>query len=361
MARRAIASVVSSGICSFCESEVDKRKMTQHLKHCKQRASTIAQENASSAPKTKIFHLLVEGHYNPQYWMHLEIPASEELATLDNFLRAIWLECCGHLSAFRINGTSYDSEPEEFIFAEEGEVAGEDGEEEEEEGEEREDVIAEDGTIEFDKLLDDPLFEEVQQMLPSDWLVEVKKPRTVDDFVVFAKEALNAIPKDRFTGRPTQEDVENYRRHELQRWFLNLLLVMFEDRSLYVPLGKVLKVSQKFSHEYDFGSTTYLDLKVMSEREGIVQDEDDPVKIMARNVSPTILCQVCGQPATKVASGYFDVESNAYCDKCADGDEDLLPVVNSPRVGVCGYTGGEDWYAGEEDEDEEWDDEEDEE
>src|SRR5205814_9316988 len=98
MARRATTSVVSSGICSFCQSEIDKRKMTQHLKYCKQRASTIAEENASSTPKTKLFSLLVEGHYNPQYWMNLEIPDSEELATLDDFLRAIWLECCDHLS-----------------------------------------------------------------------------------------------------------------------------------------------------------------------------------------------------------------------------------------------------------------------
>jgi len=57
--------------------------------------------------------------------------------------------------------------------------------------------------------------------------------------------------------------------------------------------------------------------------------------------------------------GYYDVEENAYCNKCSDGDEDVLPIVNYPRVGVCGYTGGE-WedYDGE---DKEWDEEEDDE
>lgn len=33
----------------------------------------------------------------------------------------------------------------------------------------------------------------------------------------------------------------------------------------------------------------------------------------------------------------------------------MLPIVNSPRVGVCGYTGDAEW------EDEEWDEEEEEE
>ena len=33
-------------------------------------------------------------------------------------------------------------------------------------------------------------------------------------------------------------------------------------------LRKVLKVNRAFEHEYDFGSTTHLDLKVISERQG---------------------------------------------------------------------------------------------
>jgi len=119
---------------------------------------------------------------------------------------------------------------------------------------------------------------------------------------------------------------------------------MVEDRSLDVPLEKALKVGQKFTYEYDFGSTTELNLRVISERDGVVQEgeEDDSVTILARNVPPVILCKVCGKPATKVVGGYFNVEENAYCNKCARRSEDsdmMLPVVNSPRVGVCGYTG----------------------
>ncbi|HEY6284397.1 MAG TPA: hypothetical protein VIX20_01935, partial [Ktedonobacteraceae bacterium] len=98
MANKAATKEVSKGICSFCKGEFEKAKMTQHLKYCKQRAAEIATELESipMTQKTRFFHILVEGRYNPQYWMHLEMPSSDTLADLDDFLRAIWLECCGH-------------------------------------------------------------------------------------------------------------------------------------------------------------------------------------------------------------------------------------------------------------------------
>src|SRR5438876_1057302 len=138
MANKAVTKEVSRGICSFCKGEFEKAKMTQHLKYCKQRAAEIATEIESTPKpqKTILFHILVEGHYNPQYWMHLELPASDALEDLDDFLRAIWLECCGHLSEFTIGGTSYSSEPEDyFSFGEAEKVEEEEIEEEEEEEE----------------------------------------------------------------------------------------------------------------------------------------------------------------------------------------------------------------------------------
>src|SRR6266487_2547212 len=104
------------GICNFCHAEFDKSKMTQHLKHCKQRKAAIEAANAGESEKTKLFHIVVEGRYLPMYWMHLEMPTDATLVDLDSFLRDIWLECCGHLSAFRIGTTDYSSEPEDCSF-----------------------------------------------------------------------------------------------------------------------------------------------------------------------------------------------------------------------------------------------------
>src|SRR5438876_4677885 len=133
MANKTATKEVSKGVCSFCKGEFEKAKMTQHLKYCKQRATEIATEleNTPALQKIRLFHILVEGRYNPQYWMHLEMPASDDLADLDDFLRAIWLECCGHLSEFTIGGTSYSSEPEDYFYFGENET-GEKEEEEEE-------------------------------------------------------------------------------------------------------------------------------------------------------------------------------------------------------------------------------------
>jgi hypothetical protein len=105
-------------------------------------------------------------------------------------------------------------------------------------------------------------------------------------------------------------------------------------------LGEVLRPKMKFSYNYDFGSTTKLTLNVVSEREG--KKSKEPVRLLARNDPPAIPCGVCGTPATRVTAEGCG-EDSWLCDKCAAGDdveeEYLLPVVNSPRVGVCAYTG----------------------
>src|SRR5947209_6868445 len=112
-ARRAI----SKGICAFCKAEFAKNKMTQHLKSCKERLATIAtQEGKSRGTKTRLFHILAEGQYNPQYWLHFEVPASESLWSLDRFLKDMWIDDLDHLSGFTINGTNYSIDyPDDFF------------------------------------------------------------------------------------------------------------------------------------------------------------------------------------------------------------------------------------------------------
>jgi len=64
-------------------------------------------ESRQKAEKIRAFHLVVEGSRLPMYWMHLQVAVDTTLATLDHFLRDTWLECCGHLSVFRIGGLNY--------------------------------------------------------------------------------------------------------------------------------------------------------------------------------------------------------------------------------------------------------------
>jgi len=51
-----------------------------------------------------LWHLRVHEAYNKDFWLDLEMTGSASLDKLDKYLRAIWLECCGHLSKFTIGG-----------------------------------------------------------------------------------------------------------------------------------------------------------------------------------------------------------------------------------------------------------------
>jgi hypothetical protein len=124
------------------------------------------------------------------------------------------------------------------------------------------------------------------------------------------------------------------------------------DEEMQEELGDVLDMSPKlqvvleegqvFQYEYDFGSTTCLKLEVVDVRE---TKESIPkgVVLVARNRAPEITCKKCGGPATQVLIAHVK-NDGAYCDACAIDlpEEDsamILPVVNSPRMGVCSYEG----------------------
>ncbi len=98
----------STGTCTFCHGTYSKGAMTRHLRTCKQRQTALqAPAGRGTGHATPILHVVVEGH--GPYWLHLEVRADATLATLDAFLRDFWLECCGHMSQFGIDGEDYVS------------------------------------------------------------------------------------------------------------------------------------------------------------------------------------------------------------------------------------------------------------
>lgn len=114
------------------------------------------------------------------------------------------------------------------------------------------------------------------------------------------------------------------------------------EMSMRVPLSRVLEKGIKFSYEYDYGSTTALTLKVVALREP--STPSGAIQLLAANVAPQVSCQRCGnRAATQVCTECAWNGEGWLCEACVDehecGSEMCLPVVNSPRVGVCGYTG----------------------
>src|SRR5258708_21173654 len=95
----------SLGKCDLCGGLFSKAAMTRHLQSCK----VPSPAKASAKKPSPCFHLVVEGGYRGMYWMHVSVAIDAPLARLDECLRAIWLECCGHLSAFSVNRIRYSS------------------------------------------------------------------------------------------------------------------------------------------------------------------------------------------------------------------------------------------------------------
>jgi hypothetical protein len=115
-----------------------------------------------------------------------------------------------------------------------------------------------------------------------------------------------------------------------------------DERSMNARVSASLPpVGNTFSHEYDFGSTTRLRLEVVAHRAAPSRRES--VRLLARNDDPIWQCRECQEKATAIC-GYCVYEGNAFLCKAhieghECGEEAILPVVNSPRMGVCGYTG----------------------
>ena len=237
----------SMGRCRLCGDTFNRSGIGKHLSACRRRAdiedplSDMRAEAPTKAPaRVRSFHITVKDRYDSRYWMHLDVPKKMKLRALDSFLRTIWVECCGHLSAFSISGVMYNVD-------------------------------------------------------------------NTDSFGSFA-------------GRRPQ--------------------------NMEVPSYRVLHPGRTFQYEYDFGTTTELTLRVVSEG---VMELRHGIRLLARNDAPELTCHSCKSASATVICtqciGYEGPDSTQgyLCDNCKMHhrcDEwMLLPVVNSPRVGRCGYTG----------------------
>lgn len=104
----------TKGLCKYCGKEYARGGMLRHLAACRERKEKIEPQNGKR--RYGYFELVITGKYENAYWLIVEAKETETLWDLDEFIRDIWVECCGHLSAFEIDGILYESNPSPDIF-----------------------------------------------------------------------------------------------------------------------------------------------------------------------------------------------------------------------------------------------------
>ena len=145
-------------------------------------------------------------------------------------------------------------------------------------------------------------------------------------------------------------------------------------------VGTAILPATWFEHQYDYGTTTDLDLRHAGEFEGLVQAlgpsqpwHGGKIVVLARN-HPLQSCSLCGRPAQwRLVSAdddfvdpeddfdddifgwvgdeflYWDwdddEDTNTYCDECAPMDAAFTVLPNSPREGADCFDNVWSWRA----------------
>ena len=79
------------GQCKFCKQDFTKKQIIAHLDNCPERKKD---------PNLKNLRLRVIDAYIKNFWLIVEVDKQTKFKDLDNLIRDVWVECCGHLSLF---------------------------------------------------------------------------------------------------------------------------------------------------------------------------------------------------------------------------------------------------------------------
>jgi len=102
------------GRCYYCNKELTERTIKRHAKSCSVMKKSIEEKMNYTKVVREQFIISMKDKYNPSlYCIYVSIDAKLQLQHLDKFIRDIWVECCGHLSAFYIDEEIYHDNSDE--------------------------------------------------------------------------------------------------------------------------------------------------------------------------------------------------------------------------------------------------------
>jgi hypothetical protein len=217
---------MSKAKCQYCKEDFTTISIAKHLNSCSKHLEAIKKAESGKLESENLYYVRAYERYIKDFWLELEIKGSAKMKDLDHYLRAIWLECCGHLSEFSADG----------------------------------------------------------------W----------------------GSPKIAMTKK----------------------------------VSEVFDKYAEITHIYDFGSESQTAIKFISKRQGKPLSKHS-IELMARNLTPEVVCRDCEEIANWLCvQCLYDTEDGGlvcqkHYKKHKSHDEygDILELVNSPRLGTCGYDG----------------------
>ena len=113
------------------------------------------------------------------------------------------------------------------------------------------------------------------------------------------------------------------------------------SQSMKNHIGQLLSPGSACQYVYDMGSSTDLEIQVVAKIDACQQKK---VTILMQNDPPALSCESCKKAASVICSQCGDTTCSPCSKKhtcVVDKGDDymLMPLVNSPRAGVCGYEG----------------------
>jgi hypothetical protein len=89
----------SQGECLYCKQVISKSDSNKHFNsHLKEKVKT------AQAGKSFLLHVETNPKWGASpYFLSLWVDGDCSMGQIDDFLRAIWLDCCGHMSEFTDN------------------------------------------------------------------------------------------------------------------------------------------------------------------------------------------------------------------------------------------------------------------
>jgi hypothetical protein len=118
-----------------------------------------------------------------------------------------------------------------------------------------------------------------------------------------------------------------------------------EEIAMNKTIAQIFANDATLTHIYDFGTESVTLIKPVKLRTGKPLTTH-PVTLLMRNIAPVFECQQCQQPAAWLCMEciYEHDDTGMLCEKHAENhphDEygEPMRIVNSPRMGLCGYDG----------------------